>query len=62
LKTPKKDSILAFFMLNFRFIFDYSKRAPYNPDMAAGLWLKVDASRGRNDPRKQAKPCEHGAV
>ena len=29
----------------------------------AGLWLKVDASRRRNDPRKPVKDIgEHGAV
>jgi len=28
----------------------------------SGLWLKIDASRRQNDPRKRAKPREHGAV
>jgi len=29
----------------------------------SGLWLQVDASRRRNDPRKQGKsPGEHGAA
>jgi len=26
------------------------------------LWLKVDASRGQNDPRKAFNDAEHGAV
>jgi hypothetical protein len=28
----------------------------------SGLWLKIDASRRRNDPRKRTKLREHGAV
>jgi len=32
------------------------------PRAASVLWLKVDASRGQNDPRKAFNDAEHGAV
>jgi len=35
----------------------------YNNRVKIGLWMKVDASRRQNDPRKFGKiPNEHGAV
>ena len=32
----------------------------YNIASIWSVWLKVDASRRRNDPHKQPKGCEHG--
>jgi hypothetical protein len=49
--------------LNFPLLFWGKASIIYLKNFCLGLWLKVEASRRRNDPRKELKMSfEHGAA